>query len=858
MKKKLFATMLLAAMSGLAIAQDSPETAINLRVGYNEYTPDTKEEVDVYWKYTTEENCILTIECTSFQQLTAFELDGENRVIVNYAKGDQHFILNYPLKAGNTIYFQIPVYDGLKATFDLETAPFPELGKGRTENDPIPFNIGKTYYIGNQYDLSDKATYATYTAEKEGLLVMTSTTAVSEITVEGSIGLKFEPTFAIDRASQNQCKMPVEKGKTYLIKLENTQPFILDVTFEDAERGSLYMPFLLKEGANTVPAEPGDYYYMYQNDKNGFGIITGDSELPNGQVKIFPENKNLIEAGYVLATSEKGSFDTRWELQDSEKIYFVCVSKKEITEKDQTMTFAYEDYKAGENESNPIVINDFPSENTTDETNKTTFYAVDIPANENKILEVKAISEIQSGYTKVEIYPAGNNYSAISGNKSAYTQISGGEEGQRYIICWTSNEGGPIKFIVSIEDIKQGDIITDPITAVEGENVIENKNGYIKYYQYTAKITGKLYFSGPSNMFVSFPTGTGIYDGSYSTTRDENMAYVLEVTGGTTYLIKIDGALDGQKFTIEEREYELGEGRTNPIIVDDGTYTFGDEVPSNLWLKYTMRRNGILTIESDKPYNSMGYDEIYYCKGENGELKAISTPYFDGETASTIYKVETAATAGDVFLVNVKITTSSKGNNVTFTERDFEDGESINTAIELKDGQTVDLPAVEAAKPLWYVVPLEEGEVTITTNAPFMTSPVWFVNEEDALNGTNGVAMEFQNSFDEDYNMLCTWKTTVTTPGKHYIRVDEAYTGISMTLTGPVSTNIYQMNDMQEGITAGKGYINVSAANKPAAIYNASGVKVAESNVDGNCTFNLNNGIYIVKVGNLVKKVLVK
>lgn len=106
--------------------------------------------------------------------------------------------------------------------------------------------------------------------------------------------------------------------------------------------------------------------------------------------------------------------------------------------------------------------------------------------------------------------------------------------------------------------------------------------------------------------------------------------------------------------------------------------------------------------------------------------------------------------------------------------------------------------------------------------------------------------------------MLCTWKTTVTTPGKHYIRVDEAYTGISMTLTGPVSTNIYQMNDMQEGITAGKGYINVSAANKPVAIYNVSGVKVAESNVDGNCTFNLNNGIYIVKVGNLVKKVLVK
>ena len=72
MKKHLFTTILLAAMSGFAIAQDSPETAINLRVGYNEYTPDTKDEVDVYWKYTAEENSILTIEATSIQQLTAF------------------------------------------------------------------------------------------------------------------------------------------------------------------------------------------------------------------------------------------------------------------------------------------------------------------------------------------------------------------------------------------------------------------------------------------------------------------------------------------------------------------------------------------------------------------------------------------------------------------------------------------------------------------------------------------------------------------------------------------------------------------------------------------------------------------
>lgn len=107
MKKHLFTTILLAAMSGLAIAQDSPETAIDLRVGYNEYTPDTKEEVDVYWKYTAEENSILTIEVTSIQQLEAFELEGNERVPVKPAQSEFYITQNFPLKAGSTIYFNL-------------------------------------------------------------------------------------------------------------------------------------------------------------------------------------------------------------------------------------------------------------------------------------------------------------------------------------------------------------------------------------------------------------------------------------------------------------------------------------------------------------------------------------------------------------------------------------------------------------------------------------------------------------------------------------------------------------------------------------------------------------------------------
>ena len=847
--------MLLAAVSSVAFAQTTVETAIDLRIGYNEWTPETKEEVNVYWKYTADENSVLTVtEATSIQQLVAFELEGGERKSVNPAQGDQYTIQNFPLMAGKTIYFEAPVYDGLKATINLAASAMPELGKGLAESDPMPIEVGRTYYMGNQYEFANQDFYATYTADKDGLLVMTSPTAVTGVDVEGIIGLKFDPTFVVDRGSQHQCKMPVDAGKTYLIKYSNYGPFMLEVAFEDAERGSLNMPFQLAEGDNQVPTAAGTYYYIYGNTQTGFGVISGDEALP-GQVKVFPEDKSLVEAGYTLAVSEEGSFDTRWEMQNANQIYYVCVDKKEATAAAQVMKFAYENYKAGDKESNPIVIESLPAELTTEAAGATTFYAVDVPANANKFINVKAVSEILSGYTKVEIYLEGNSYSAVSGSSSVYAQATGGENGQRYIIKWTSSETEPITFTVSMDDIEKGDIITDPLTAVKGENVVENEGGYIKYYQYTATITGKLYLSGPSNMFVSFPTGTGVYDEDYPVTRGDNMEYILEIVEGSTYLIEIEGALDGDKFTIEEKDYEPGEGRTNPIVVEGDAYTFGAEAPTNLWLEYTMKKDGVLTIASDKPYNSMGYDEIYYCKGEDGTLVPISTAYFDGIEASTIYKAECAAMAGDVFLVNVKITTVSEGNKVTFTERDFEPGESVGTAIELVDGEAVSIPAVTAAMPFWYKASLEPGEVTVTTDAPFMTNPVWFASKEDALAGTNGTVMEFDNSFDEDWNMVCTWKTTVAAAGDCYIRVDDAYEGINMTVTGTFGTGIGGVEAAQ-GVVVGDGCISVSG-DADVKIYTASGVMVAEGN-GSDQSFSLERGIYIVKVGNAVKKVAVR
>ena len=59
-------------------------------------------------------------------------------------------------------------------------------------------------------------------------------------------------------------------------------------------------------------------------------------------------------------------------------------------------------------------------------------------------------------------------------------------------------------------------------------------------------------------------------------------------------------------------------------------------------------------------------------------------------------------------------------------------------------------------------------------------------------------------------------------------------------------------------VTVGDGFVSVTADNAAVTIFSTSGMKVAEAEVSGSRTFNLGRGIYIVKVGNTIKKVAVK
>ena len=95
------------------------------------------------------------------------------------------------------------------------------------------------------------------------------------------------------------------------------------------------------------------------------------------------------------------------------------------------MTFTVEDYKQGEKEDDPIVLESLPATETTSNAGGTYYYAVDVPAGEHKFLNVEALSEITNTATSVAVYVQGNSYNATSGNASVRAEVNGGTSGQR-------------------------------------------------------------------------------------------------------------------------------------------------------------------------------------------------------------------------------------------------------------------------------------------------------------------------------------------------------------------------------------------------------------------------------------------
>lgn len=841
--KKLLLLLLTAVCSVTAMAQSSEETALELQKGENPWTLDAPGGY-AYWYYTPTENTLLTVS-PSAGYISVYTYDGEGDAATQvYLRGvnpSQQTSI-FSLESGRRYYVLAGGSD--MGTLTAEMTIGENIGKGLSADDPMPIVVGEEAYMGSSIVAGSNLTsYAEYTATENGVLQLTLTTYV-QVSVNGGA-----PTSAESVSSGEYVyKFTVENGQTYDLTFTHYGPFILTAEMTHPVEDSLDMPFTLVEGDNELPAETGEYWYTFTNTSTGYGVINGGTGL-RAQVKVY-NNKSNIDYEQTYAESETGSFDVRFELPYPGTTYYIWVNREMAVDQPSTLTFTVEDYKQGEREDNPIVLESLPATETTSNAGGTYYYAVDVPAGEHKFLNVEALSEVTNTATSVAVYVQGNSYNATSGNASVRAEVNGGTSGQRYIIRWTSSESSPIEFTASFEDIRQGDLISEPLDAVLGTNEIDADG--TRYYKYTPTKNCKLVLAGTIEMAVSF----SVYSYGYYTpvTASQTGAeYSLTATEGTEYYIQIDNAKAGDEFTLAEAEFEQGETRDNPVIVEDGKFTFGSETYGDYWLQYTADRAGKLVIESDVPYNYT--ERMQYGRSTDSYLSDMVMSSYDGSTSTTVYGAEVSVAAGDVFLVNLKMAAPHEGCVITFTIRDFEAGESASTAIELQKDETVAVPSVSRTAPMWYKVSLPEA-CNITITADNFISGYWYQGLESTTG--SGEYMTFNYSYDEEtYVTTYTFTKEVAAAGDYYIMIDQCYGNTNMTFTSDGTSGIGSVGT-GSSISVNGGTLNINADNADVRVYTVSGAAVVSEKVSGSASFSLDKGIYIVKINNTVKKVIVK
>lgn len=841
--KKLLLLLLTAVCAVTAMAQSSEETALELQGGENPWTLDAPGGY-AYWYYTPTENTLLTVS-PSAGYISVYTYDGEGDAATQvYLRGVNPSQLTsiFSLESGRRYYVLAGGSD--TGTLTAEMTIGENIGKGLSADDPMPIVVGEEAYMGSSIVAGSNLTsYAEYTATEDGVLQLTLTTYV-QVSVNGGA-----PTSAESVSSGEYVyKFTVENGQTYDLTFTHYGPFILTAEVTHPVEGTLDMPFTLVEGDNELPAEAGEYWYTFTNTSTGYGVINGGTGL-RAQVKVY-NNKANIDYDQTYAESLPGSFDVRFELPYPGTTYYIWVNRGMSVDQPSTLTFAVEDYKQGEKEDNPILLESLPATETTSNAGGTYYYAVDVPAGEHKFLNVEALSEITNTATSVAVYVQGNSYNATSGNASVRAEVNGGTSGQRYMIRWTSSESSPIEFTASFEDIKQGDLISEPLDAVLGTNEIDADG--TRYYKYTPTKNCKLVLAGTIEMAVSF----SVYSYGYYTpvTASQTGAeYSLTATEGTEYYIQIDNAKAGDEFTLAEAEFEQGETRDNPVIVEDGKFTFGAETYGDYWLQYTADRAGKLVIESDVPYNYT--ERMQYGRSTDSYLSDMVMSSYDGSTSTTVYGAEVSVAAGDVFLVNLKMAAPHEGCVITFTIRDFEAGESASTAIELQKDETVSVPSVSRTAPMWYKVSLPEA-CNITITADNFISGYWYQGLESTTG--SGEYMTFNYSYDEEtYVTTYTFTKEVAAAGDYYIMIDQCYGNTNMTFTSDGTSGIGSVGT-GSSISVNGGTLNINADNADVRVYTVSGAAVVSEKVSGSASFSLDKGIYIVKINNTVKKVIVK
>lgn len=848
MKKLILLTFLQFCLCSL-FAQTDVSTALDLQVGTNSYDLTGQSGyVTLYYKYTApaESGQLLTFTTVKGEGLSyVMSEDGTyNKMIygINSATGSI-----VPVKAGQTVYLILNTRGGSEISFDMKAENAIVEG-GQTKEEAIDVTGQSNFFIPSNYSTEtySSVTYLKYECSEEGVLEMTFTGSLSGLSVceensseETSVSLSYVSGTVVG-------KTEVEAGKVYIIKIKaSTSPLIGNFVITHPTIGtSSDMPFTGKAEGNELPAEIGEYWYSYVAEDNGFVMLSSDSYLYGGTVSVY--NANSM---YSPIASVDGCFLLRFNAVKG-NTYLICIEKNEATGSPDLFDMTLVPAGEGDSFNNPKAIE--LGENTLPQYNGQYYYSITIPgeAGTPKFLNISSEADFLSSATNVAVYDQNNMYSSLaSGTKDVKVEVSAGNT---YIICWNLNEDiNGFKYNVSVEDIAQDDVYGNPIPAVVGTNDL--KSGSDKYYKYTATLNGWLVIS-PSDpaVKVQFPMSSGPYP-SYRTAVQDGFSIKTEIVKGTEYVIQFSDVTADGTFDLEEVAYGEGESKETAIVVE-GSSADVPKSAQTTWYRYVAPADGMLEISSDINYEqNASYQSSTVRVMRDGDSYPVDIP--KPSTVGITFFGKFGASKDEVFYVQVVTLSAQEGKTVTFNLRDYEPGELSDNPIELVVGEN-QLKEASRLNPVWYYADLAEGDLKITADANnyyYMT-----LYSADDLNNPLAVSGYV---YDENYNGSYNLTYTVETPGKYIMKLEQTNPGGALvTMSANIATGISATGLDAENVTVGSGCITVtpSAAGANVSVYDLSGKMVKSAYVKGQTTFNVEKGLYIVRVNNKAIKVVVK
>ena len=848
MKKLILLTFLQFCLCSL-FAQTDVSTALDLQVGTNSYDLTGQSGyVTLYYKYTApaESGQLLTFTTVKGEGLSyVMSEDGTyNKMIygINSATGSI-----VPVKAGQTVYLILNTRGGSEISFDMKAENAIVEG-GQTKEEAIDVTGQSNFFIPSNYSTEtySSVTYLKYECSEEGVLEMTFTGSLSGLSVceensseETSVSLSYVSGTVVG-------KTEVEAGKVYIIKIKaSTSPLIGNFVITHSTIGtSSDMPFTGKAEGNELPAEIGEYWYSYVAEDNGFVMLSSDSYLYGGTVSVY--NANSM---YSPIASVDGCFLLRFNAVKG-NTYLICIEKNEATGSPDLFDMTLVPAGEGDSFNNPKAIE--LGENTLPQYNGQYYYSITIPgeAGTPKFLNISSEADFLSSATNVAVYDQNNMYSSLaSGTKDVKVEVSAGNT---YIICWNLNEDiNGFKYNVSVEDIAQDDVYGNPIPAVVGTNDL--KSGSDKYYKYTATLNGWLVIS-PSDpaVKVQFPMSSGPYP-SYRTAVQDGFSIKTEIVKGTEYVIQFSDVTADGTFDLEEVAYGEGESKETAIVVE-GSSADVPKSAQTTWYRYVAPADGMLEISSDiNNEQNASYQSSTVRVMRDGDSYPVDIT--KPSTVGITFFGKFGASKDEVFYVQVVTLSAQEGKTVTFNLRDYEPGESSDNPIELVVGEN-QLKEASRLNPVWYYADLAEGDLKITAEANnyyYMT-----LYSADDLNNPLAVSGYV---YDENYNGSYNLTYTVETPGKYIMKLEQTNPGGALvTMSANIATGISATGLDAENVTVGSGCITVtpSAAGANVSVYDLSGKMVKSAYVKGQTTFNVEKGLYIVRVNNKAIKVVVK